>query len=70
MVKCRKTWMTVAKALIGVIILIIALFPIYWLLLMSVRPENQNMEVISLIPKEITFKYFEQLFRKKDLMLH
>lgn len=65
MVKCRKTWMTVAKALIGVIILIIALFPIYWLLLMSVRPENQNMEVISLIPKEITFKYFEQLFQEK-----
>lgn len=65
MVKCRKTWMTVAKALIGVIILIIALFPIYWLLLMSVRPEKQNMEVISLIPKEITFKYFEQLFQEK-----
>lgn len=65
MVKCRKTWMTVAKALIGVIVLIIALFPIYWLLLMSVRPENQNMEVISLIPKEITFKYFEQLFQEK-----
>lgn len=65
MVKCRKTWMTVAKALIGVIILVIALFPIYWLLLMSVRPENQNMEVISLIPKEITFKYFEQLFQEK-----
>ncbi len=65
MVKCRKTWMTVAKALIGAIILIIALFPIYWLLLMSVRPENQNMEVISLIPKEITFKYFEQLFQEK-----
>jgi len=65
MVKCRKTWTTVAKALIGVIILIIALFPIYWLLLMSVRPENQNMEVISLIPKEITFKYFEQLFQEK-----
>lgn len=65
MVKCRKTWMTAVKAVIGVIILMIALFPIYWLLIMSVRPENQNMEVISLIPKEITFKYFGQLFQEK-----
>lgn len=43
----------------------IALFPIYWLLLMAVRPASQNMEAISLIPKGITFEYFGQLFRDK-----
>ena len=65
MVKSKKIWNSGAKAVIGAIILIIALFPIYWLVLMAIRPESRNMEVISLIPKDITFKYFGQLFQEK-----
>ena len=70
MVKSKKIWNSGAKAVIGAIILIIALFPIYWLVLMGIRPESRNMEVISLIPKDITFKFLDSFFRKKDLMLH
>ncbi len=65
MIKKKNLWITGAKAVIGAVILVIALFPIYWLLLMAVRPASQNMESISLIPKGITFEYFGQLFRDK-----
>ncbi|WP_418417440.1 carbohydrate ABC transporter permease [Blautia sp.] len=65
MIKNKNIWITGAKAVIGAVILVIALFPIYWLLLMAVRPAGQNMESISLIPKGITFEYFGQLFRDK-----
>ena len=65
MIKKKNLWLTGAKAVIGAVILVIALFPIYWLLLMAVRPASQNMESISLIPKGITFEYFGQLFRDK-----
>lgn len=65
MIKNKNIWITGAKAVIGAVILVIALFPIYGLLLMAVRPAGQNMESISLIPKGITFEYFGQLFRDK-----
>lgn len=64
-IKRKNIWITGAKAVAGGIILIIALFPIYWLLLMAIRPANQNMEAISLIPRGITFQYFRQLFQDK-----
>ncbi len=51
---------------IGVIaILLITLFPLYWLLIMSIYPVDQMKNHISLIPNSITLNNFVELFTAK-----
>ena len=60
-----------AKAVIGAIILIIALFPIYWLVLIG-NPSGKQEYGGDLpdLPKILHLNILDSFFRKKDLMLH
>ena len=43
-------------------LLVVALFPIYWLLAMAIRPTDEMRGHISLIPQTLTGEHFAQLF--------
>ena len=53
---------TVGKAVGCAVLLVIALFRIYWLLAMAIRPTDELKGQISLIPKTLTGEHFAQLF--------
>ena len=46
----------------GIILLAIALFPIYWTIGMSIRPTDEMKGHISIIPQKLTFEHFKSLF--------
>ena len=52
---------TIGKAIGCVVLLIISLFPIYWLVAMSIRPTDEMKGHISLIPQSLTGEHFTQL---------
>ncbi|MCQ2437135.1 MAG: carbohydrate ABC transporter permease [Clostridia bacterium] len=56
---------TAIKVVIGAILLLIALFPIYWLLAMAVRPMSEMQGHISVIPRSFTTEHFKALFSEK-----
>lgn len=58
----HKKWVTVVKVIIAAILLLIALFPIYWLVGMSIRPMSEMKGHISLIPHTLTGEHFVSLF--------
>lgn len=60
--KRKKMLSTVGKTIGCVIFLIIALFPIYWLVAMSIRPMDEMRGHIALIPQTLTPEHFVQLF--------
>ena len=60
--KARKRAGTVGKVLGCALLLVIALFPIYWLVAMSIRPTDEMKGHISLIPQSLTGEHFTQLF--------
>lgn len=51
--------------LIGVVLLLYTLFPIYWLIAMAIRPTDEMKGHISLVPKSFTGEHFIQLFTEK-----
>ena len=64
--KTKKRVGTVGKALGCIVLLLISLFPIYWLLAMSIRPTDEMKGHISLIPQSLTGEHFAQLFNAED----
>ena len=60
--KSKKRIGTVCKALGCIFLLLISLFPIYWLVAMSIRPTEEMKGHISLIPQSLTGEHFAQLF--------
>ena len=42
-----------------------ALFPIYWLVLMAIRPTAETSMGAGLIPQELTMEHFTELFTQK-----
>ena len=52
--KARKRAGTVGKVLGCALLLVIALFPIYWLVAMAIRPTSEMQGHISLIPQSLT----------------
>lgn len=60
--KSKKGIGTVGKAIGCIVLLIISLFPIYWLVAMSIRPTDEMKGHISLIPRSLTGEHFTQLF--------
>ena len=60
--KSKKRVGTVGKAIGCIVLLIISLFPIYWLVAMSIRPTDEMKGHISLIPQSLTGEHFTQLF--------
>lgn len=63
--KAKKKLMTGVKGLISAVILLITLFPIYWLVAMSIRPTEEMTGRISIIPKALTMEHFAKLFVEK-----
>ena len=56
---------TVGKAIGCVVLLVVALFPIYWLAAMAIRPMEEMQGQISLIPHSLTVEHFVNLFVSK-----
>ena len=63
--KRKKRIGTVGKAIGCVILLFVALFPIYWLVAMAIRPTSEMTGHISIIPHALTGSHFAQLFSGK-----
>ena len=63
--RTRKKLNTAIKFLIGVLLLLYTLFPIYWLAAMSIRPMSEMKGHIPLIPQSFTWEHFVQLFTEK-----
>lgn len=64
--KVKKKAMSAFKGLICALLLLAALFPIYWLLAMAIRPTEEMTGLISVIPRSLTWAHFRQLFSEKD----
>ena len=56
---------TVAKGVVCGILLLVTLFPIYWLVAMAIRPTSEMTGHISIIPQSLTLEHFVQLFTTK-----
>lgn len=61
----QKTYVTVLKVLAAIVLLLIALFPIYWLVAMAIRPTSEMTGHISVIPATLTIEHFKELFIEK-----
>ncbi len=61
----EKLGIRIAKWIGVALLLIIALFPIYWLLVMGFRVSNEMVGSISLIPRGLTLVHFKELFASK-----
>ena len=53
---------TLGKAVGCAVLLVIALFPIYWLVAMAIRPTEEMQGQIALIPQSLTIEHFVNLF--------
>jgi len=60
--KTKKKAVAAAKAVVCAFLLLIALFPIYWLVAMAIRPTDEMRGHISLLPSSLTVEHFAQLF--------
>ena len=63
--KAKRTYSTVIKGLVCAVLLLVALFPIYWLVAMAIRPTSEMTGHISIIPASLTLEHFVQLFTEK-----
>ncbi len=60
--KTKKKAVATAKAVVCAFLLLIALFPIYWLVAMAIRPTSEMTGHISIIPHSLTMEHFLALF--------
>ena len=63
--RAKKRIGTVGKAIGCAVLLLISLFPIYWLAAMAIRPMEEMQGQISLIPHSLTVEHFVNLFVSK-----
>ncbi len=63
--RTRKKLNIAVKFIIGALLLLYTLFPIYWLAAMSIRPMSEMKGHIPLIPQSVTGEHFAQLFTEK-----
>ncbi len=61
----KKPLHTLIKGLVSLLLLFIALFPIYWLVAMAIRPTEELKGRISVIPSTLTLEHFYQLFAQR-----
>lgn len=62
----ESTGRKVFNIVVSVILLAIALFPIYWLISLSIRDTAELSGHISVLPKTLTFEHFQRLFSEKN----
>ena len=60
--KAKRRIGTVGKIIGCAILLVIALFPIYWLVAMAIRPTAEMQGQIPIIPQSLTLEHFVNLF--------
>ena len=60
--KKKNPGSVVGKILLSALLLFLALFPVYWLVGMSIRPIGEMKGNISLIPQKLTGEHFKALF--------
>ncbi len=63
--KVKRRITNVLKILFAAVLLFIAIFPIYWLLAMSIRETNEMRGHIPVLPQSFTLTHFAQLFAEK-----
>ena len=63
--RAKKRIGTVGKAIGCAVLLLISLFPIYWLAAMAIRPMEEMQGQISIIPHSLTVEHFVNLFVSK-----
>ena len=56
---------SVVKGVVCAVLLLAALFPIYWLVAMAIRPTSEMAGHISIIPGTLTLEHFKLLFTEK-----
>ena len=63
--RAKRKLGTVGKVIGCAVLLVISLFPIYWLIAMAIRPTSEMEGSISLFPRSLTFEYFVDLFQNE-----
>lgn len=61
----RKRSTAVIKGLLCASLLVITLFPIYWLVAMAIRPTSEMTGHIPILPRALTMEHFKLLFSSK-----
>ena len=61
----KKRVGTILRGLTAIILLVITLFPIYWLVAMAIRPTSEMTGNISVLPHTLTGEHFFRLFTDK-----
>jgi ABC-type glycerol-3-phosphate transport system permease component len=56
---------TIGKGIVSALLLVVALFPIFWLLGVSLRPTAELKGHITLLPRSLTMAHFSSLFAQK-----
>ncbi len=58
----KKRSVTVVRGIVLALLLFVALFPIYWLVAMAIRPASEMTGHIAVIPHTLTMEHFRELF--------
>ena len=64
--KRKKRIGTVCKIVGCIFLLFLALFPIYWLVALAIRPTSEMTGHISILPHMLTFDHFKHLFTDRN----
>lgn len=64
-VNIKKGIIFVIKGIVLAAVLFVILFPLYWLVIMSIRPTSETQSGAALILRSVTFEHYTQLFLEK-----
>lgn len=64
-VNVKKGILFVIKGIVLAAVLFVILFPLYWLVIMSIRPTSETQSGAALILRSVTFEHYTQLFLEK-----
>lgn len=66
--KAKKRFFSILKGVMTVLLLVVSLFPVYWMLTISVRQteEMSGTQSIPLVPHSFTLEHFQTLFTEKN----
>lgn len=61
----KKCILFIIKGIVLAAVLFAILFPLYWLVIMSLRPTSETQSGAALLLKSVTFEHYVQLFMEK-----
>ncbi|MBE0688682.1 MAG: carbohydrate ABC transporter permease [Anaerolineae bacterium] len=62
----RKTLKRATLSAVGLAVVLYSAFPIYWMMISSVRPPGSLLTEVSLVPTRFTLEYYKNLFELTD----